>query len=527
MEQLTNGIQVAKILGYSNDINPFGDANLLTPFVWSKKKDEEQKDKKSAKKDKKDQDKRKRDDSDDDKRIELLEEIEKVRKRRQDRENELAELERLRDEEQRLREMASFGDWQRKEEDFHLDQTRERSKLRILEGRERIVDEVVRNMLLVVIGEKVLKAAADRITVDPKDVEFLHLDATLSTPSDLISHIHSLSTLEELLEDIRAYEQLDEQKMRRFLQVWPALRTIAMTKKKQLQQLPHMTSALHQSIVDDVKDLLRGKTMQQLDKLEKDIKSHLEPGQAVDVEYWELMLDEVILQRAVGDVNHWSKMLHHQWTILQQELREKGIVGRETRPRDDRDDDISGGTSNKRARRAPQTVDDLAMQQYLRDADVDLDEDGGEIQINEEEEVALPSSIAAADWQELGDKFKPRKPRYFNRVKTGWDRTKYNMTHYDSDNPPPKVIQGYKFTIFYPDLLDKTKTPKFVLEPCADATNNEFVIIRFTAGAPYEDIAFKILNREWDKHRRSGYLCIFDRGILQLHFNFKKVFYRR
>ena len=23
------------------------------------------------------------------------------------------------------------------------------------------------------------------------------------------------------------------------------------------------------------------------------------------------------------------------------------------------------------------------------------------------------------------------------------------------DNPPPKIVQGYKFNIFYPDLIDK------------------------------------------------------------------------
>lgn len=39
------------------------------------------------------------------------------------------------------------------------------------------------------------------------------------------------------------------------------------------------------------------------------------------------------------------------------------------------------------------------------------------------------------------DKFRPRKPRYFNRVKTGYDWNKYNQTHYDHDNPPPKTVQ--------------------------------------------------------------------------------------
>ena len=56
------------------------------------------------------------------------------------------------------------------------------------------------------------------------------------------------------------------------------------------------------------------------------------------------------------------------------------------------------------------------------------------------------------------DKYRPRKPKYFNRVHTGYEWNKYNQTHYDHDNPPPKVVKGYKFNIFYPNLLDKTKT---------------------------------------------------------------------
>lgn len=79
-------------------------------------------------------------------------------------------------------------------------------------------------------------------------------------------------------------------------------------------------------------------------------------------------------------------------------------------------------------------------------------------------------------WQ---DKYKPRKPRFFNRVRTGYDWNKYNKTHYDFDNPPPKTVQGYKFNIFYPDLIDRTKTPTYFLEP---ADSDDYCIIRFHGG---------------------------------------------
>lgn len=49
------------------------------------------------------------------------------------------------------------------------------------------------------------------------------------------------------------------------------------------------------------------------------------------------------------------------------------------------------------------------------------------------------------------------------RVHTGFEWNKYNQTHYDMDNPPPKIVQGYKFNIFYPDLINKGSTPQYFL----------------------------------------------------------------
>ncbi|XP_074507087.1 splicing factor Cactin [Sebastes fasciatus] len=136
--------------------------------------------------------------------------------------------------------------------------------------------------------------------------------------------------------------------------------------------------------------------------------------------------------------------------------------------------------------------------------------------------VELPVTGKMYLW---ADKYRPRKPRFFNRVHTGFEWNKYNQTHYDFDNPPPKIVQGYKFNIFYPDLIDKRSTPQYFLEPSPD--NKDFGILRFHAGPPYEDIAFKIVNREWEYSHRHGFRCQFANGIFQLWFHFKRYRYRR
>ena len=87
-------------VGYTDDDNPFGDRDLGATFFWKKKEAQSRKNTRPPPS---------RDEED------RIEEIEKVRRRRDAREAELAEMERLRDEERRLRDAEQFEDWQAKE----------------------------------------------------------------------------------------------------------------------------------------------------------------------------------------------------------------------------------------------------------------------------------------------------------------------------------------------------------------------------------------------------------------------------
>ncbi|PYI01049.1 cactin [Aspergillus sclerotiicarbonarius CBS 121057] len=159
--------------------------------------------------------------------------------------------------------------------------------------------------------------------------------------------------------------------------------------------------------------------------------------------------------------------------------------------------------------------------------------------VSENEEIFTgEESVSTGSQPQWASKYRPRKPRYFNRVQMGYEWNKYNQTHYDHDNPPPKVVQGYKFNIFYPDLIDKAKAPTYRIErehgrkrgqSFAAAGEEDTCLIRFMAGPPYEDIAFRIVDKEWDysAKRERGFKSTFDKGILQLHFQFKRIYYRK
>jgi hypothetical protein len=143
--------------------------------------------------------------------------------------------------------------------------------------------------------------------------------------------------------------------------------------------------------------------------------------------------------------------------------------------------------------------------------------------VSENEEIFTgEESVSTGTQPQWANKYRPRKPRYFNRVQMGYEWNKYNQTHYDHDNPPPKVVQGYKFNIFYPDLIDKTKAPTYRIErehgrkrgqSFAAAGEEDTCLIRFMAGPPYEDIAFRIVDKEWDysAKRERGFKSTFEK----------------
>lgn len=476
--------KVAKLLGYSNEVNPFGDSNLLQPFVWGKKQEKDAREGRDTTKETEAL------------RLKTMEEIDRVRKRREDREREVEEMERLRTEEQRLRDTMQYGDWQSKEEEFLLEQTRTRSKIRIAESREQPIDTIAKNILLI---ESCLASEGGR----KQEQNLSGLRGELRDPSKVIFGLNA-QELEVLLQDIDTYLQLEVRRAGPYTSFWTALRDVASSEHEALLAgtgaqagYDGTYSAVHKAVEEDVKALLRGKTASDLVDLEAEITGTLSRGehQGADVAYWQRMKKVVGVQRALLVVTD----THH--ALLQKQMEALARIQAEG---------AGVGASSSSSSSFSQAPDDEGQEREFGESEEKMD--------GADELELLKSGYA---WQ---DQYKPRKPNYFNRVRTGWDWNKYNQTHYDPDSPPPRMVQGYKFAIFYPDLIDKSVAPKYFLEA---ADSPEFAILRFHAGPPYEDVAFKIINKEWAVHRKSGFKVAFARGVLELHFNFKRSFYRR
>lgn len=368
------------------------------------------------------------------------------------------------------------------------------------------------------------------------------LEENITDPLTLLNGL-SEEDLTQLLHDAEGYLEIERKKNGSYLQFWEALIHVVNAERKNRTR---KETTLHKSVVVEVQRLFSQKSSTELLELRNDIRKSIREGQRSDIEYWELMEKEVGVEYSRAIIREvYQDLLSKQIDALtklreialkrsqdeQAEARNDDDHGRRKRPREGVDyrfvnNPVEKGTLQSTddldtTQLPPQVIEPFANHpstnvRFMRYEDEEFEE--MEELMQQRDEIALPGSTYS--WQ---DKYRPRKPRYFNSVKTGYDWNKYNKTHYDHDNPPPKTIQGYKFNIFYPDLIDPHDTPRYFLEA---ADEREFAIIRFHAGPPYEDVAFKILNQEWDIGRKAGFKCIFERGVLQLHFNFKRHHYR-
>ncbi|KAJ4899068.1 Cactin [Raphanus sativus] len=292
---------------------------------------------------------------------------------------------------------------------------------------------------------------------------------------------------------------------------------------------------LHAGVEADVRKLLDGKTHSELLELQLDIESQLRSGSAKVVEFWEAVLKRLhiykakacaeMLRRHLEQLSDAEEAFSPEPPIMEEEEAEAaGSFSPELmHGDDDLEEAIDPEEDKKLLEMKRMAVEDNFKVKAMKAMGA-MEE--GDAVFGSNAELNLDYSDEVYRWHYY--KYRPRKPKYFNRVHTGYEWNKYNQTHYDHDNPPPKFVQGYKFNIFYPDLVDdddKIKPPIYTIEK--DGTSGETCMIRFHAGPPYQDIAFRIVNKEWELSRKKGFKCTFERGILHLYINFRRHRYRR
>lgn len=481
--------------------------------------------------------------------------------------NDQVRLNQLQDDE-RMRE------WVSQEDDFVLKQVKKKAEIRIREGRPKPIDWLCRTL-------RIIDPTKDPLDDEPDEEELEFVE-----PSGILEDL-SEAQLAEVRKDIDTYMRLE--KLSKNVDFWRTMKILCEDHARRRSSTSPEGRAMS-SVSSDIDRLLSPKSFEELEKLEGQIQKKLSSREPIDTDYWQQLLDSLLVWKAKAKLKKVSKsVLTSRVQKLKREMEEEALALAkwfeqkgsseasttinssldpdpllQLRPQDkglssiDEATFLSGVGADRRkviklgyvpARaeisKAPRDARAIPTAQVAK-----LDragEDHSQTTSNlynkelargfgEDEEIFTgEEEVETKD----DDKHRLRKPKYFNRVQMGYEWNKYNQTHYDHDNPPPKVVQGYKFHIFYPDLIDKTRAPTYKIEredgrkkgqSSAPAGEEDTCIIKFIAGPPYETIAFRIIDRDWDysaKYDR-GFKSTFESpGILTLNFSFKKIYYRK
>lgn len=416
------------------------------------------------------------------------------------------------------------------EDKFVLKQSKRKADIRVREGRAKPIDFLAFNLRFI---------DADRDPFDDDDG-----DPTIQVPSpeDILENLDE-AQLKELDEDIKSYQILETNAINK--EYWKALLALSDDRRQKLNPRRPEGRAVN-SVASDIDKILEPKTYEQLEALEKQIRAKLRSDEPIDTDYWEELLKSLLVWKAKAKLKRiYSSITDSRLHLLRQqnpELAEAVATGQgqDSTSAVAAPDSSSQATTTKSLAKQSSSAAPSALSsssnvapvntRFAQSATEDFSQTTKALYerevargIGENEEIFASEEVdPTAAKPKWADKYRPRKPRYFNRVQMGYEWNKYNQTHYDHDNPPPKVVQGYKFNIFYPDLIDKTKAPTYKIirehgrrrgETFAPAGEEDTCLIRFIAGPPYEDIAFRIVDREWDYSAKKdrGFKSSFDK----------------
>jgi hypothetical protein len=404
-----------------------------------------------------------------------------------------------------IAEAAQMKDWLSKENDFVLKQAKKRAAIRVREARAKPVDYLAVNLRFV---------DSERDPTEENELEEVQI-----SPKDPDTYLHSLhpQELDELEQDIDDFYRLETDRKNR--DYWKALKVACKDLQARQKQAKTSEARTSNTVGADIDRILANKTSDQLIALEHSINDKLDSRAPIDVDYWQQLLQSVKYKQA------WARLAEMHKLIVkaaEEESQRKQVIfrnGKRTAAEPAKRVTLDAVASSLKSGQSTELDFETAAQKLYRQEAAS--------QLKEDEELFNVESIRAAKrppkWLPKFPSIKPVKPKFFNRVYVGVDWTAYNKAHYTSEDPPPKTIWGYRFNIFYPDLLDMTKTPTYRIERQLGLKSEgpgyqeDMCFLRFTAGPPYDDVVFEVVDKDWDNSSRfGGFKSSFERGKLFL-----------
>lgn len=451
-------------------------------FVWAKKLEKEGL-KNLSKKEIENLNKRKK--------LENIDELEKLKKRRLEREAQRQEREKEQYETQRAKEAAQFDEWQKQEETFHLEQARLRSKIRIQDGRAKPIDLLAQYINDQNLEESIeMQMHEPSLYIQGLSIDDLEdLTEDIKVYNELEKNENSdywediMIIVDDDLKKLKKSES-DNQGRREGIHQSVSQDVSKIFKGKTTTQL----NELRRKIEDKLSSKAEGIDIAYWESLLSNLKAHMARARLRDRHQDNLKSKLELLKREQEEILIKEEDLHEQ----EEEVEAAAVMSEHSnspKPSTSRDpepstskahtDDETSQDASKLSLVEQTAETDLLQEcfklydkgnyspRYLKLADFEphieiLTEDQNQqrlqemrMKVIEEEEnqekfdmkdVAMRKEARKGmneDEAEFSveskldpqvylwsDKYRPRKPRYFNRVHTGFEWNKYNQTHY-------------------------------------------------------------------------------------------------
>lgn len=339
-------------------------------------------------------------------RQELQEELERAKVRRAQREAERAEWEAEQARVAREREQEQNADWHRQEESFHGTQHFLRQAIRLRENRPSLVDNIAIHVRLDLLDIPLVSSAP-----------FEQLDAQLEEQevqvADIEKLIEDVETELDYIPDFPPDHETDIFTSELRFRWWTLVERYLKTLVHVLREKASVANAsgVHSSVQTDIDSLLDGKSVQKLEEMEKEIAQRVEhdtngkrlPADGYEeVDFWSSVLYRIRNTLSRARVEDLAQTLAAERERLMDALPQSERPTGDSR---DHDHPANGARS----------LNDDQMLRAEEAKGMRPDEET----FSEEVQVAQPRKRPYVPGHMWNDKYRPRKPRYFNRVHTG------------------------------------------------------------------------------------------------------------
>jgi hypothetical protein len=366
--------------------------------------------------------------------------------------------------------------WQKKERQFHKKQLIQRAKVRLGDSRETCFDVLLLNTVKCGIF-------SDR------------------NPADVVEA--SPEVVENILEALEYEEDPTTREYWEALQSWVDFQC----------SRSHAGTRTNVAVRQDIRGMLKKRNYEELCRLEVQVKRKLQEPE-VDPDYW----GGLLLELKEFKLREWLVECNKRLLILRRS-ENVDLATIETYLATQKNH-LSTVQSRMNLEKTDQPTtaaatswDESSEALRLYNSHLSMNSDVDQVLFDKEVNTTQPQGRGTI------------KPRYVNWVTMKVEWTKYNLAHYTNDNPPAPTPQAFAFNIFYPQLRDPTKVPTYITE--SDPSHPDtYQLLRFSGGAPYADLVFRLPAHRWELGHRQGFRCTFERSTLTLEFQFKRQFYR-